>query len=109
MTRSRDYAPQAPSIGRFKIVGPNPIGFKAPSYLVLDTNVVIAIGRLAFKGPSSPSQISEETEISPGTVRPALRSLLSKKYVTQRRDGAYSSKIAFTDIISDIYQNYVRK
>jgi DNA-binding MarR family transcriptional regulator len=64
---------------------------------------------LAFKGPSSPSQISEETGISPGTVRPALRSLLSKKYVTQRRDGAYSSKIVFTDIISDIYQNYVRK
>ncbi len=64
---------------------------------------------LAFKGPSSPSQISEETGISPGTVRPALRSLLSKKYVTQRRDGAYSSKIAFTDVISEIFQNYVRK
>ncbi len=56
MTRSRDYAPQAPSIGRFKIVGPNPIGLKAPSYLVLDTNVVIAIGRLAFKGPSASTQ-----------------------------------------------------
>lgn len=64
---------------------------------------------LAFKGPSSPSQISEETGISPGTVRPALRALLSKKYVTQRRDGAYQSKIAFTDMISDIYKNYVRK
>jgi DNA-binding MarR family transcriptional regulator len=64
---------------------------------------------LAFKGPSSPSLISEETGISPGTVRPALRALLSKKYVTQRRDGAYESKIAFTDMISDIYKNYVRK
>lgn len=64
---------------------------------------------LAFKGPSSPSQISEETGISPGTVRPALRALLSKKYVTQRMDGAYQSKIAFTDMISDIYKNYVRK
>lgn len=64
---------------------------------------------LAFKGPSSPSQISEETGISPGTVRPALRALLSKKYVTQKRDGAYQSKIAFTDMISDIYKNYVRK
>jgi DNA-binding MarR family transcriptional regulator len=64
---------------------------------------------LAFKGPSSPSQISEETGISPGTVRPALRALLSKKYVTQGRDGAYQSKIAFTDMISDIYKNYVRK
>lgn len=64
---------------------------------------------LAFKGPSSPSQISEETGISPGTVRPALRALLSKKYVTQRRDGAYQSKIGFIDMISDIYKNYVRK
>jgi DNA-binding MarR family transcriptional regulator len=64
---------------------------------------------LAFKGPASPSIIAEETGISPGTVRPALRALLSKKYVTQERDGSYKSKIAFTDIVSDIYASYIRK
>lgn len=64
---------------------------------------------LAFKGPASPSTIAEETGISPGTVRPALRTLLSKKYVTQERDRSYKSKIAFTDIISDIYASYIRK
>jgi DNA-binding MarR family transcriptional regulator len=64
---------------------------------------------LAFKGPNSPSQIAEDTGISPGTVRPALRSLLSKKHVTQLRDGTYKSNITFTDIISDIYVNYIRK
>jgi DNA-binding MarR family transcriptional regulator len=64
---------------------------------------------LAFKGPSSPSQVSEETGISPGTVRPALRSLLSKRYVTQLKDGSYQSKIAFPDLISDLYSNYIRK
>lgn len=64
---------------------------------------------LAFKGSVSPSTIAEETGISPGTVRPALRTLLSKKYVTQERDRSYKSKIAFTDIISDIYASYIRK
>jgi DNA-binding MarR family transcriptional regulator len=64
---------------------------------------------LAFKGPSSPSQVSEDTGISPGTVRPALRALLSKRFVIQLRDGSYQSKIAFTDVISDIYSNYIRK
>ena len=64
---------------------------------------------LAFKGPASPSQIADETGISPGTVRPALRSLLSKKYVTQGNDGSYKSKVAFTDIISDVYENFIRK
>lgn len=64
---------------------------------------------LAFKGPSSPSQVADETGIAPGTVRPALRALLSKKFVLQLRDGSYQSKIAFTDIVSDIYTNYVRK
>jgi DNA-binding MarR family transcriptional regulator len=64
---------------------------------------------LAFKGPSTPSLVSEETGIAPGTVRPALRALLSKRYVTQLRDGSYQSKISFTDIISDIYRNFVRK
>jgi DNA-binding MarR family transcriptional regulator len=64
---------------------------------------------LAFKGSASPSQIAEETGISPGTVRPALRALLSKKYITQGRDGSYQSEIAFTEIISDVYKNLARK
>jgi DNA-binding MarR family transcriptional regulator len=64
---------------------------------------------LAFKGPSTPSQISEDTGILPGTVRPALRALLSKKFVTQGRDRAYRSKIVFTELISDIYSNNLRK
>ena len=64
---------------------------------------------LAFRGPASPSQISDDTGISPGTVRPALRALLSKKYLIQGDEGSYSSKIAFTDIISDIYGNFIRK
>lgn len=64
---------------------------------------------LAFKGPASPSQIAEETGISPGTVRPALRALLLKKYLTQLRDGSYQSKIAFTDIISDLYSSHAKK
>ncbi|MGD2142086.1 MAG: MarR family winged helix-turn-helix transcriptional regulator [Candidatus Bathyarchaeota archaeon] len=64
---------------------------------------------LAFKGSSFPSQIAEETGISPGTVRPALRALYSKKFVTQERDRSYKSRIAFADIISDIYANYLSK
>jgi DNA-binding MarR family transcriptional regulator len=64
---------------------------------------------LAFKGPASPSTIAEETGISPGTVRPALRALLTKRYVTQESDRSYKSKIAFTEIVSDIYMNYIRK
>ena len=64
---------------------------------------------LAFKGPASPSTISEETGISPGTVRPALRALLAKKYVTQERDRSYKSKIAFTEILSNLYANCLRK
>ena len=36
---------------------------------------------LAFKGPSPPIEISEEIGIPPGTVRPALRSLLEKDLI----------------------------
>ena len=55
------------------------------------------------------AQIAEETGISPGTVRPALRSLLSKKYVTQERDRSYKSKIPFTEIVSDLFTNVIRR
>ena len=64
---------------------------------------------LAFKGPSLPGQIADETGIPRGTVRPALRFLLGKKFVVQQRDGAYRSKIAFTDIISDLYARLEQK
>ena len=64
---------------------------------------------LAFEGPAGPSQIAEETGISPGTIRPALRALLSKKYVTQERDRTYKSKVPLTDIVSDIFTNMIRR
>ena len=64
---------------------------------------------LSFEGASHPNKISEETGISPGTVRPALRVLYSKKYLTQEKDRSYKSKISFAEIISDIYANSVRK
>jgi DNA-binding MarR family transcriptional regulator len=58
---------------------------------------------LAFKGPSHPSDVSKETSISQGTVRPSLRALLDKGFVNQLDDGAYKSLIPFTDIISHLY------
>ena len=58
---------------------------------------------LAFKGPSPPIEISEEIGIPPGTVRPALRSLLEKEYITQLEDGSYKSKVPFTEIIANLY------
>ncbi len=61
---------------------------------------------LAFKGASQPSDISDQTGIPAGTVRPALRALLEKGYVSQMEDGAYVSRIAFTEIISDIYARF---
>ena len=60
---------------------------------------------LAFEGPASPSHIAEETGISPGTVRPALRALLSKKYVTQERDRSYKSKVPFAEIVAYLFVN----
>jgi len=64
---------------------------------------------LSFRGPSLPGQIAEETGMPSGTVRPALRFLLEKRFVTQQRDGTYKSKIAFTDIISDLYMRREQK
>jgi DNA-binding MarR family transcriptional regulator len=58
---------------------------------------------LSFKGPSHPSDVSKETSISPGTVRPSLRTLFDKGFVLQLDDGAYQSLIPFTDIISHLY------
>ncbi|MBS7637744.1 winged helix-turn-helix transcriptional regulator [Candidatus Bathyarchaeota archaeon] len=71
--------------------------------LSFDTSPFKILTYLSFRGASLPSQIAEETGIPPGTVRPALRSLLEKGFVIQQDDGAYRSKVAFTDIISDLY------
>jgi DNA-binding MarR family transcriptional regulator len=58
---------------------------------------------LAFRGPCLPSVISDETQIAPGTIRPALRSLLEKGYVRQLDDGTYRSELSFTDFISHLF------
>ncbi|MBM3291198.1 winged helix-turn-helix transcriptional regulator [Candidatus Bathyarchaeota archaeon] len=58
---------------------------------------------LSFRGPSSPSVISDETGMPSGTVRPSLRNLLEKGYVKQLEDGNYKSNIPFTEFISYLY------
>ncbi|MCW4050057.1 MAG: helix-turn-helix domain-containing protein [Candidatus Bathyarchaeota archaeon] len=58
---------------------------------------------LAFRGATQPSEISGETGIPAGTVRPALRTLLDKGYVEQMDDGAYRSLVPFTEIVSHLY------
>ncbi len=73
-----------------KDVSPTTVQFKVLTYL-------------AFRGPSNPVDISEETQISPGSVRPALRTLLEKGYVDQLDDGSYRSLVPFTDIVSHLY------
>jgi len=60
---------------------------------------------LAFRGPSQPSSISDETGMPSGTVRPALRSLLEKGFVKQLEDGNYKSIVPFTEIISNLYSS----
>ena len=76
---------------------------KAVKELSPGTRIFEVLTYLSFKGASHPGQIAEETGIPDGTVRPALRSLLEKGFVIQLGDGAYRSKIAFTEIISDLY------
>ncbi len=73
-----------------KDVSPTTVQFKVLTYL-------------AFRGQSSPVDISEETQISPGSVRPALRTLLDKGYVEQLDDGSYRSLVPFTEIVSHLY------
>ena len=58
---------------------------------------------LAFKGSSQPAEISTDTGIPAGTVRPALRTLLDKGYAEQHENGGYSSLVPFTDIVSHLY------
>lgn len=76
---------------------------KATQELKPDTAQFKVLAYLAFRGPSPPSAISSETGIAPGTVRPALRSLLDKKYVKQQEDGTYRSSIPFTDFVSYVF------
>jgi len=77
---------------------------KAIRELSADTSTFKVLTHLSFRGPSLPGLIAEETGIPPGTVRPALRTLLGKGFVVQQDDGTYKSKIAFTEIISDLYR-----
>jgi DNA-binding IclR family transcriptional regulator len=58
---------------------------------------------LSFKGAAQPTDISTETDIPAGTVRPALRTLLDKGYVQQNDDGSYHSLVPFTEIVSHLY------
>jgi len=58
---------------------------------------------LAFKGSSQPAEISADTGIPAGTVRPALRTLLDKGYAVQSENGSYTSLVPFTDIVSHLY------
>jgi len=58
---------------------------------------------LSFKGATQPTDISEQTDIPAGTVRPALRTLLDKGYVKQNEDSSYYSLIPFTEIVSHLY------
>ena len=76
---------------------------KATQELKPDTAQFKALTYLAFRGASLPGAISEETGIAPGTVRPALRSLLEKGYVKQQEDGTYRSVIPFTDFVSYVF------
>lgn len=76
---------------------------KATQELKPDTAQFKVLAFLAFRGACLPGAISEETGIAPGTVRPALRSLLDKKYVRQQEDGTYRSAIPFTDFVSYIF------
>jgi len=76
---------------------------KATQELKPDTAQFKVLAYLAFRGPSPPTAISAETGIAAGTVRPALRSLLDKKYVKQQEDGTYRSVIPFTDFVSYVF------
>jgi DNA-binding MarR family transcriptional regulator len=76
---------------------------KAVQELSPDTALFKVLTYLSFKGPSLPNAISEDTRITPGTVRPTLRNLLEKGYVTQNEDGTYRSAIPFTEFISNLY------
>ena len=75
-----------------------------------ETNIFKILVYLAFsREPCRPAEISNGTGIPPGTIRPALRSLLKMGFVSQEPDGSYKSKIFFTDIISNVFQRLPKK
>ncbi len=76
---------------------------KVTQELKPDTAQFKVLAYLAFRGACLPGAISEETGIAPGTVRPALRSLLDKRYVKQQEDGTYRSAVPFTDFLSRVF------
>ena len=76
---------------------------RAIKELSTDTSVFKILTYLSFRGPSLPGQIADETGIPSGTVRPALRTLLGRGFVAQNEDGTYRSRIAFADMVSDLY------
>lgn len=82
---------------------------KAIKELSTDTSTFKILTYLSFKGACLPGQIADETGIPSGTVRPALRTLLGKGFVVQQEDGTYRSKVAFTDIVSDLYTRRTTK
>ncbi|MCD6480223.1 helix-turn-helix transcriptional regulator [Candidatus Bathyarchaeota archaeon] len=65
---------------------------------------------LSLRGAMSPSQIAEETGISPGTVRPALRTLLRRGFVTQREDGSYAAveQLPLVEVLSHLYARLLK-
>lgn len=75
------------------------------------TNIFKVFVYLTFADePKTPKDVADATKISPGTVRPALRSLLEDyNLVDQLPDGKYISKVSFTEIISDIYSRFLGK
>ena len=67
------------------------------------TNIFKVLVYLSFRGQCNPTEITRDTGIPAGTVRPALRTLLEKRYINQSEAGAYHSNIPFTEIISHLY------
>lgn len=75
-----------------------------------ETSLFQVLVYLAFsKEPCKPAEISKYTGLLPGTIRPAIRSLLKMGFVYQDQNGLYRSKIPFTVIVSDIFQHLLKK
>ena len=75
-----------------------------------ETNAFKVLVYLAFtKEACKPADVAKGTGIPPGTIRPALRSLLKMGFVGQEPDRSYKSKISFTEIITDIFQRLREK
>jgi DNA-binding IclR family transcriptional regulator len=75
-----------------------------------ETSLFQVLIYLAFsKEPCKPAEISKYTGLPPGTIRPAIRSLLKMGFVYQDQNGLYRSKIPFTEIVSDIFQRLLKR